>query len=116
MKVYHQGMEIGKEDWVGIIFNINGIFYPIFSFGIWPKVKEPVVKVFVGTHKEVMEAAEKLERELNCSSEAYQRHKAQLDEENHSAVSRVRHYQRKECAKRISDKDLLAVFDYAGLT
>jgi len=114
MKEIRNGMKIGKHEIVGVIFEIDGIYYSVFGFGKMPEHSGNQVKVFKGDD-EVLLAIEEMVDELNSNSIAFQRKRLELKQEKKYILKRVRRSvmssQLKSRIKRMaSDKKVFKFF------
>ena len=89
MEEIRDGMKIGKHEIVGVIFEIDGIYYSIFGFGKMPEHGGNLVKAFKGGD-EVLLAIEEMVEELSSKSIAFQKKQLELKKEKKSVLKRAR--------------------------
>ncbi len=100
---------------VGVIFEVDEIYYCTFDFGKIPKHGGNWVKAFKGGN-EVEREIEKIVEQLNNGSSAYQKKKEELKKEKTSPARRARKPSTSERERRqikqMAQKDHARVFDY----
>jgi hypothetical protein len=89
MEKIKDGIEIGKHEMVGVIFEVDEIYRSRYRLGKKPEHGGKEVKAFKGGD-EVEPEVEKMVKALNKGSSAYQRQQKELKEENRSPSKRVR--------------------------
>jgi hypothetical protein len=114
MEEIKNAIKIGEHEMVGVIFEAEGIYYMIFALGKKPRHGGNEVKAFKGGD-EVQPEVEKIMKELNNGSIAYQRKRLESKEENRSPLKRARKLlmsprERRKIKKMASDARIFEFF------